>query len=173
MAELARRPPRKRKASEEGVCEFESHRFRQIDCRIAQLVVRRPVKADVAGSSPVPAARLKGECMTERDKKLWQQMADMTLEQCRKKCHSLGSCCSPEYCEMAAEFMRKAGHKFPQMPFGKTFVVDGKCIVPPHFRPLCSLQQCDIGGLGFAKDDPAWTKQYFALREKLEKTMVE
>ena len=111
--------------------------------------------------------------MTEDDKKLWQEMADMTQERCHKRCHSMGSCCSTPYCEMAAERMRKAGHEFPLMPFGKTFVVDGKCFVSPHFRPLCSLQQCDINGLGFALDDPKWTERYFELRERLEQTIVE
>jgi hypothetical protein len=106
--------------------------------------------------------------MTNETKALWREMADMTEAKCREHCSDMGCCCSPIYCEMAAKAMRKAGHEFPLMPFGKTFVVDGKCIVPPHFRPLCSLHQCKISGLGLDLKDPEWTKRYFELREKLE-----
>ena len=109
--------------------------------------------------------------MTEQAKVLWQEMADLTLAKCKESCRTnVGSCCSPEYCALAAEAMRKAGyafHKFQEE--GKTFVVDGKCIVPPHFRPLCSLHQCKISGLGFDPKDPEWTKKYFKLRKRLEK----
>jgi len=38
--------------------------------------------------------------------KLWQEMADMTLERCRKRCHDLGSCCSDFYCKMVANLLR-------------------------------------------------------------------
>jgi hypothetical protein len=103
--------------------------------------------------------------MDEDEVKLWQDMADMTLERCRKKCHSLGSCCEDFYCEMAAGIMQKSGVSVPPRPFRDK---DGRCIIPPHYRPLCSLHQCDINGLGFAKDDPEWTKRYFELREKIE-----
>lgn len=106
--------------------------------------------------------------MSPRLVKLWQEMAEMTMAKCKEHCHALGSCCSPEYCQMAAEEMTKAGHKFPLMPFGKTFVVDGKCIVPPQFRPLCSLQQCKISGMGVDPKDPEWTLRYFQLREEIE-----
>jgi hypothetical protein len=68
---------------------------------------------------------------------------------------------------MAAEMMEKAGVPIPPMPF----IVDGKCAVPPHFRPLCTLHQCKISGLGFDPKDPKWTKRYFDLRERLEDTM--
>ena len=95
---------------------------------------------------------------------LWQQMADLTKEKCQKSCRNMGACCSGEYCEFAAETMVKAGEKVPPMPF----VVDGKCSIPPHYRPLCLLHQCDIASLGFAKGDPEWTNRYFKLREKLE-----
>lgn len=96
--------------------------------------------------------------------KLWQQMADLTLEKCKKTCKvGVGSCCSGEYCDMAKELMEKAGEKLPEMPFVK----DGKCVIPPHFRPLCSLHQCKINDLGFDPEDPKWTVKYFKLREKL------
>ena len=57
-------------------------------------------------------------------------MADPTNAKCQEACRQVGQCCSTEYCQIAAEAMTEAGHSFPKMPFGKTFVVDGKCIVP-------------------------------------------
>ena len=68
---------------------------------------------------------------------------------------------------MAAEIMQKAGQEFPSIPLDKTFIVDGKCVIPPHFRPLCTLHQCKIAGLGFDPNDKKWTERYFELRKKL------
>ena len=96
---------------------------------------------------------------------LWQEMADMTFAKCREHCHDLGCCCSQEYCDMAAEIMEKAGAPVPPMPFSDK---DGRCTIPPHFRPLCSLHQCKISGLGLDLKDKKWTDKYFKLREKLE-----
>ena len=104
--------------------------------------------------------------MTKKQKQLWQQMADLTMEKCRATCkgNRLGSCCSIEYCEMAAENMQKSGEIVPAMPFAK----EGKCVIAPHFRPFCSLHQCKINGIGFDPQDSEWTKKYFKLRDKLE-----
>jgi len=102
--------------------------------------------------------------MTKKEKTLWAEMAAMTMAKCRDTCHSMGSCCEGMYCDMAAEIMEKSGEKVPERPFVK----DGMCVIPPHFRPLCSLHQCKISGLGFDPKDPKWTKKYFELREKLE-----
>lgn len=43
------------------------------------------------------------------------------------------------------------------------------CIVAPHLRPWCTMHTCAINSLGFKIDDLNWTKQYFALRRKIEK----
>jgi len=94
-------------------------------------------------------------------------MADLTYSKCKETCRKLGSCCSSEYCEMAAEEMKAKNVPVPSMPFIK----DGVCIVPPQYRILCTIHQCKISGLGFDPEDPKWTKKYFALREKLEATM--
>jgi len=105
--------------------------------------------------------------MTKKQEAMWQEMADLTNVKCQATCRNIGQCCSPVYCEMAAEAMTEAGYQFPKMPFGKTFVVEGKCIVPPHFRKLCSLQQCKISGVGYDHKDPEWSSKYFELRESL------
>lgn len=108
--------------------------------------------------------------MTNKQITMWQQMADMTFAKCKAACKNIAQCCNTIYCEMAADAMTEAGHEFPKMPFGKTFVVDGKCIVPPHFRPLCSLQQCKISSLGGDPLDLEWTEKYFELRDKLDQS---
>ena len=100
---------------------------------------------------------------------LWQEMADLTMSKCREKCNRLGSCCSPEYCDMARDMAKEKGVELkttdnPNLPF---LGQDGKCTVPPHLRPLCTLHQCDINGWGFCPEDPKWTKKYFQLRNKL------
>jgi hypothetical protein len=110
--------------------------------------------------------------MTKEQETLWQEMADLTNAKCQEACRQVGQCCSTEYCQIAAEAMTEAGHSFPKMPFGKTFVVDGKCIVPPHFRQLCVLQQCKINGCGFDPKDQEWTKKYFDLRTKLNEGVL-
>ena len=102
--------------------------------------------------------------MNAETKALWQQMADMTMERCVKKCKTtLGSCCNEHLCETALEDMKNAG----ETPPVKARAEDGKCLIPPCYRPLCTLHQCDINNIGFAMDDPEWTERYFELREKL------
>lgn len=102
----------------------------------------------------------------------WQQMADLTMAKCRQKCHKIGMCCSPEYCEMAAEYAKE--HGIALEPVGSPLLFlnnERQCIVPPHLRPLCTLHQCDINGFGFCPDDPEWTEKYFDLRTILEEGM--
>ena len=96
---------------------------------------------------------------------LYKEMADHTLSKCKNTCRvRVGFCCSSEYCDMASELMKKAGEPIPEMPFNKT----GACVVKPHFRPLCTLHQCKINGLGADIEDIKWTKKYFRLRDKIE-----
>jgi hypothetical protein len=34
---------------------------------------------------------------------------------------------------------------------------------------MCALQQCEISGIGICADDPEWTKNYYTIREQLDK----
>jgi hypothetical protein len=105
--------------------------------------------------------------MNKHEKILWQKMADLTMSRCQKKCKTkLGSCCNgnESYCEMAIDTMRKSGAKPPKKARGK----DGKCLIPPWYRPLCTLHQCDINNIGCAPDDLKWTEEYFDLRGEIE-----
>jgi hypothetical protein len=94
-------------------------------------------------------------------------MASMTWAKCLQKCKKFGSCCSSEQCDMVAEYAAKRGVTLADTGNTLRFLKDGKCIVPPHLRPLCSLQQCDIQSMGFSAGDPDWTEAYFELHEQL------
>lgn len=107
--------------------------------------------------------------MTPKLIQLFQQMADLTEPKCRE-CRVPQSCCSPEYCGMAFETAAEHGvtlqatgdERLPLMgPTG--------CTAPPWTRPLCTLHVCSINSLVFDPKDPAFTKQYFKLRSKVEK----
>lgn len=107
--------------------------------------------------------------MDKETKELWQEMANHTLMKCKETCRHLGSCCSKEYCEIAIKNMMDAGESVPS-----PVVQNGRCVIPPHFRLICSLHQCKIAGLGCDPKDLPWTEKYFDLREKLtEKSILD
>ena len=96
-------------------------------------------------------------------------MADLTFAKCRQKCHLLGSCCEPAYCDIAREYAAEKGVTLQEQGGTIPFLDENKhCVVPPHLRPLCTLHQCDINDLGFSPGDPEWTNKYFELRERIE-----
>jgi hypothetical protein len=111
---------------------------------------------------------------TAEEINLWKEMADMTLAKCEQHCHQLGSCCSPEYCAEAKGYALEHGVTLPEPGSAATPFLghDGVCVVPPHLRPMCSLHQCKINSLGADLEDMKWTKEYFALRRKLERLMA-
>ena len=107
---------------------------------------------------------------THKEQKMWQEMADLTLEKCKEHCHDLGSCCNADDCGITEDYAKSQGVTLERIPDSKIpFLRDGKCIVPPHLRPCCSLHQCKISGMGFDAKDPKWTNRYFKLREQLDK----
>ena len=103
----------------------------------------------------------------QNETNLWQEMADHTFKKCKEYCRHLGSCCCKEYCESAKEYAESKGVSLGELPFLK----EGKCIVPPNLRPLCTVHQCIIASLGCDPKDDEWTKKYFELREKLEEML--
>jgi len=79
------------------------------------------------------------------------------------------------FCDMAEEHAQKHWDAFPLYSArylrGETrlkFMGDQGCLIPPHLRPSCSLHQCMINSLGFMLHEPAWTRKYFELREKID-----
>ena len=41
--------------------------------------------------------------------RLYSEIAELTLSECKKNCNALGSCCEPVYCELAMVAAREAG----------------------------------------------------------------
>src|SRR5882672_2346355 len=103
--------------------------------------------------------------------KLYQKMADITLEKC-KQCIVPLSCCSNEYCEIAEAYAKEKYNinlKLKHTGHSKLlFMSDKGCVVPPYLRPMCTMHTCSINSLGFEKNDPKMTYQYFILRNKIE-----
>jgi len=104
-----------------------------------------------------------------RKKDVWDQLAEHTFARCLKKCKTgLGSCCSQEYCDEAARYMTEKKQTPPAPAGGRVSFLtpEGKCVISPRYRPMCTAHQCDICSMGWAADDPEWSKTYFKLREK-------
>lgn len=107
-------------------------------------------------------------------KQLFRDMSDLTAPECGSKCRctSPTRCCDAMYCEMAVDFakqfwgedIRHLGNDDEHIPF----LGPGGCVLPPHFRPLCTLHTCEINSFGIKRNDPTWTKRYFELREQIE-----
>ena len=105
--------------------------------------------------------------MKQEEEELWAKMAEFTLKKCKEHCHRLGNCCSSEYCDIAEETLDK--YKVPIKRTSPLYLgIDGKCVVPPQFRQLCTLHQCKINSFGCDPKDPKWTEEYFKLREEIE-----
>lgn len=102
---------------------------------------------------------------------LYAEIAALTNEHCKHTCTRMGWCCDYDYCQFAMEDAAKAGVKLeptgnPKLPM---LGADGKCIVPPHLRRMCSLHSCDISSVGFFKGDRPRTVKYMNLRQQIEK----
>lgn len=99
-----------------------------------------------------------------------QKIAELTMKICERRCISLGSCCSTEYCAIAIEEAKEFGLEL-QIFEGRLPLLNPdtkQCTAPPHVRPLCTLHQCDISNVGFVKDSKEDTKKYFLLRQEFE-----
>ena len=100
---------------------------------------------------------------------LYQQLYELTNPLC-KKCRVPQSCCSGEYCKMAADLAKeeygielKPVDEQAKLPF---MSLHG-CVVPAFLRPLCTRHHCSINGLGFFPTNPEANDKYFKLIEKI------
>lgn len=106
--------------------------------------------------------------------RLYQEMSDLTAPECANVCAVPHSCCSPEYCEMAADLAAEQGVSLLRTDHPTlAFMGPSGCVVPPYLRPLCTFHTCAIASLGFKPGDPAWTERYFKLREEIEEIAFE
>ena len=101
---------------------------------------------------------------------LYKDLADLTLEHCKRTCRRMGSCCEPAYCFIAIE-TAKEEYGLELTPTGnKVPLLDdnGCCIAPPHVRQMCASHSCDISSVGFFKGEPELTEKYFVIRDEIE-----
>jgi hypothetical protein len=101
----------------------------------------------------------------------YKQMSELTAPLCGK-CprmqQAVNRCCDKRYCEMAIQIAKK--------DWGVTLKPTGHSIIPlmgpdgctaePHFRPLCTLHNCQINAFGYTLNSK-WDKKYFDLRSKI------
>lgn len=107
--------------------------------------------------------------MNDKLIKLFKQMYELTEPECAHNCRVPRSCCSPEYCDMAEQLAKDHNFELKQTDHPKLkYMSSTGCIVPPHFRPLCTLHVCSVNSLEFKPGDPSWTKKYFKLRRQIE-----
>lgn len=103
---------------------------------------------------------------------LFQKMYDLTRPEC-DNCRCPRSCCSEEYCEMAAEIATEVGVALVATGHATLpYMGENGCVVPPHLRPLCTLHTCDINGAGHHKTNMKWTTEYFILRDAIDEASL-
>ena len=112
--------------------------------------------------------------ITPELEKLYQEMYELTNPKCGE-CRVPFSCCDKFTCEMVQEYAAEQGQKFERNGTDGMFLdISGKCRIPPHLRPLCTVHVCAINSNGCTKD-LKWDEKYFDLRnlimEKHEKAI--
>ena len=109
-----------------------------------------------------------------------QEIADHTSARCAGQgsnpCRLPHSCCDASVCELTirqakidwdTELPRTAHPTYPLM------APEGGCTAPPHMRPLCAVHSCVIQAFGVDPKDPAWSRQYWKLRRRIETLLAE
>lgn len=93
---------------------------------------------------------------------LWDQMYKHTNFQC-DGCKS--PCCNEEYCEVAREYANSLGI-YPWETTNELFYQadDGKCICPPHLRPICTIHHCRLDSSTLSEE---WLEKYWEMRDEL------
>lgn len=112
---------------------------------------------------------------------LAQQMADLTRPRCGGKgCGYNGRrknfCCEKFYCDVAEEYALMHGvTDIPKPgPVDLPYMAsDGRCVMPPHLRLVCTVHDCQINSWGFDPEDKEFTDKYFDLRERLSAKLHE
>lgn len=107
---------------------------------------------------------------------LYQEMFEHTHPKCMEGdgscCTKPGSCCTAAACHGAIDHAwREWGvHLQPTGHANLPLMGPTGCIAEPHLRPLCTVHQCDISGLGYLDGDEEWTTRYFELRDAISTT---
>lgn len=106
---------------------------------------------------------------------LFEKMSKLTGPRCgtEEKCRGRtrgNRCCDEFYCQIAASYaLEEWGVEL--VPTGHStlpFMGENGCTVAPHLRPLCTLHDCQINGIGCDFTDEKFTKEYFDLRGQID-----
>jgi hypothetical protein len=105
---------------------------------------------------------------------LYAIMAAITEPLCGKTCStrppkSPYRCCSPEYCDFAAQYAKEEFNITLQAT-GNTelrFMGPNGCTVDPYLRPMCTMHVCDVNAFGFLRSDLTFMEIYDNLRAKI------
>lgn len=98
---------------------------------------------------------------------LYQELYELTRPHC-DKCRVPRSCCSAEYCRMAADYAESQGVRLiPIEGAAVPFLSESGCIVPPHLRPLCTRHACSMNSLG-TLNDATQDAKYFELCDRID-----
>jgi len=105
-------------------------------------------------------------------KDLFEQMHQHTLPECAK-CITPYSCCQKQYCDLALKYTKDV-YKIDltdQIVNDKVpFLSPTGCVLPPHYKPICSIHTCEISSFGQKRGDPEWTEKYYELRTRIMKS---
>ncbi|MET0465267.1 MAG: hypothetical protein ABW007_19050 [Chitinophagaceae bacterium] len=128
--------------------------------------------------------------MTEKLINLYQDLADFTKPKC-EACHNQmcsrlkvdaatfkpNRCCDPHYCAIAKQSAIDFGGTPPEPTGHPTLPYMGEkgCIMPPHYRHLCTAHVCSMNSVGIIEDpkgrmepDEEATLKYFELTNAID-----
>ncbi len=105
---------------------------------------------------------------------LYQEMYELTNNDCGCDYSKPYRCCEAQYCNIAKKFA-KDKYSIELLPINNEMPFMGAlgCIVEPHLRPLCTMHACCITYKEGKFPDSNKTKEYFYLRDLILKTAKE
>lgn len=102
----------------------------------------------------------------------YREMAELTKlkcggDYCRDMAHRAYRCCDERHCQMTIDHANKVwGVKLPTTGHHLPLMGPAGCTALPHFRPWCTLHQCQIQATG-STNDRRWDAKYSGLRKLL------
>lgn len=103
---------------------------------------------------------------------LYERMSALTYDKCNKRCKTSSKtrCCDEFHCNFTKDYALETYNiNLEPLTDGILPFLDknNRCVVAPYLRPLCTINDCQIGSLGFDPTDEDYTQIYFKLREEI------
>lgn len=110
----------------------------------------------------------------------YQKLSDHTSKECGVSCQDKKGlkyrCCQKLFCVLAEVHAREHwgvdlkpyeleanNDEMIYFKWDNAEQTVGRCLLPPHLRPSCTIHNCGISSLGIKWHDPEWTKEYYEL----------